>query len=66
MFLFHFQKKENKDTQEISYCHEFYFLVLAAFPESCVHLSASVQMYQHYYEEKWVTQIGIKIISKGK
>lgn len=36
------------------------------FPELWMHLPAGVQMHQHYYEEKWVTQIGIKIISKGR
>ena len=60
------QKKKNKDTQEVSYCYEFYFIVLATFPESHVDLPAGVQMYPHYYEEKWVTQSGLKIISKGK
>lgn len=36
------------------------------FPELCVHLPAGVQMHQHYYEEKWVKQIGVKIISKAR
>ena len=58
MFLFNSppSKKKNKDTQEVSYCYEFYFIVLATFPESHVDLPAGVQMYQHYYEEKWVTE----------
>ena len=67
MFFIHFKKKKKKSkTQEINYCYEFCFLVLTMFPELCVHLPAGVQMHQRYYEEKWVTQIGTKIISKGR
>lgn len=46
-------------------CYELCSLVLILFPELCVNLPTGVQMY-HHYEDKWVTQTGIRIIAKGQ